>query len=138
MSERISWGFFIEADELLLHGRRPRSATCLGDAGERSQELAGGVRRVYQSKNKKGTYAEAAVDRNCEMPDTLEALQALERKVEWWWLSGALHAVAQVQAERPYGDARRFRELQAQARELDRRRVQIAVRIAEIEQNPLN
>ena len=71
---------------------------------------------------------------SCEMPDTLEALQALERKVEreWWWLIGALHAVAQVQAERPYGDAKRFRELQAQAREVDRRRVQIAVRIAEI------
>ena len=74
------------------------------------------------------------------MPDTLEALQALERKVEreWWWLSGALHAAAQLQAERPYGEARRFRELQAQARELDRRRVQIAVRIAEIEQDPFN
>jgi len=60
------------------------------------------------------------------MPDTLEELLALEREIdrEWWWLNGALHAVAQLQAED------RLREMQAQAREVDRRRTEISVRIA--------
>ena len=59
------------------------------------------------------------------MPDTLEELRALEREVEreWWWLNGALHAVAQVQAERQHGALENFRQMQAQAREVDRRRV---------------
>jgi hypothetical protein len=67
------------------------------------------------------------------MPDTREELLVLERDIEreWWWLNGALHAAAQVNAERPYGDPRHFREMQAQAREVDRRRVEIAMRIAE-------
>jgi hypothetical protein len=66
---------------------------------------------------------------------TLEELRALEREIEreWWWLNGALHAAAQVRAERPYADPKSFREMQAQAREVDKRRVQLAVRIAEIE-----
>ena len=70
------------------------------------------------------------------MPDTLEELRTLEREIEreWWWLHGALNAVAEVEAERPYGDVRRFREMQVQAREVGRRRVQIAVRIAEAEE----
>ena len=69
------------------------------------------------------------------MPDTLEELRALDRRIEreWWWLNGALHTAAQARAERAYGDLRIFREMQAQAREVDRLRVQIAVRIAEIE-----
>jgi hypothetical protein len=69
------------------------------------------------------------------MPDTLEALRALEREVEreWWWLHGALNAVAQAQAEQPVGGLSRFREMQAQAREVDRRRVQLAHRIAEMQ-----
>ena len=69
------------------------------------------------------------------MPDTLEELRTLERVVEreWWWLNGALHAVAEVHSERAHGDVRNFREMQAQAREVDRRRVEIAVRIAEME-----
>ena len=67
------------------------------------------------------------------MPDTLEELRALDRRIEreWWWLNGALHAAAQVRAERAYGDPA-FREMQAQAREVDRLRVQFAERIAEI------
>ena len=67
--------------------------------------------------------------------NTLEELRTLEREVErqWWWLNGALHAVAQGRAERPYADPKSFRELQAQVREVDRQRVQLAVRIAEIE-----
>ena len=78
---------------------------------------------------------EVPVETERNMPDTLEELRALEHQVEreWWWLNGALHAAAQVYAERPYGDPRRFREMQAQAREIDRRRVQIAVRIAEMD-----
>ena len=75
------------------------------------------------------------MDTERTMPVTLEELQALEREVEreWWWLNGALHAAAQVYAERPHGDANLFRQMQAQAREVDRRRVKIAVRIAELE-----
>ena len=52
------------------------------------------------------------------LPDTLGELLALERQVEreWWWLNGALHAVAQVQAEAAVGNLKCFREMQAQAR----------------------
>ena len=68
-------------------------------------------------------------------PKTIEELRELERDVEreWWWLHGALTAVAQVRAERWQGDPLRFREMQAQAQEVDRRRVEIAVRIAELQ-----
>jgi phage-related protein len=68
------------------------------------------------------------------MPNTLEELRALERAVEreWWWLNGALNAVAQVQADRHRGSWEGFRQMQAQVREVDRRRVQIAVQIAEL------
>jgi hypothetical protein len=45
------------------------------------------------------------VERQRQMADTLKELRALER--EWWWLHGALNAVAQVQA----GRARRPHEL---------------------------
>jgi hypothetical protein len=50
-----------------------------------------------------------------------------------WWLNGALHAVAQAQAERSVGKLQSFREMQAQVREVDRQRVEIALRIAELE-----
>jgi hypothetical protein len=71
------------------------------------------------------------------MPNTLDELRALERQVEreWWWLNGALHAVAQLQAERVSGSLVGFREMQEQARAIDSRRVQIAVRIAELERD---
>ena len=60
--------------------------------------------------------------------EELDKLRALEREAErdWWWLSGALHAVAQALS----GDATAFREMQEQARNEDRRRVEIAARIA--------
>ena len=69
------------------------------------------------------------------MADSLEELRTLERQVEreWWWLNGALHAVAEAQAERSTGKLQSFRAMQAQAREVDRRRVEIAVRLAEME-----
>jgi hypothetical protein len=66
------------------------------------------------------------------MPDTLEELRTLERDVEreWWWLHGALFAVAELQADREQGALANFRRMQAQARDVDHRRVQIAMRIA--------
>ena len=77
---------------------------------------------------------EVAVDTDRNMPSTIEELRALERAVEreWWWLHGALNAVAQVQAERSRGTLLSFREMQAQVRKVDRRRVHIAGRIAEL------
>jgi hypothetical protein len=58
----------------------------------------------------------------------LDKLRALEREIEreWWWLSGALHAVAQARC----GDASAFRDMQAKVLNVDRRRVRIATRIA--------
>lgn len=72
-----------------------------------------------------------------KMPDSLEELRALERQVEreWWWSHGALNAVAQMRAERTVGASMNFREMQEQSREIDRRRVEIAVRIAELQGN---
>jgi hypothetical protein len=69
------------------------------------------------------------------MPDTLEELRALERRIEreWWWLNGAIHASAQVRAECSTGNLNAFREMQAQVLEVDHLRVQIALRIAAIE-----
>ena len=69
------------------------------------------------------------------LPDSLEELLALDRQVEreWWWLNGALHAVAQVQTEAAVGNLKCFREMQMQGRTLDRRRVEIALRISGLE-----
>ena len=71
---------------------------------------------------------------DAELPACLDDLCALERTVEkeWWWLAGALHAVAEIRADFPNAPAGRFRELQAQKLNLDRRRVEIAARIASI------
>ena len=73
------------------------------------------------------------------LPDTLEELRALEREVEreWWWLNGPLNAVAKIQAERQRGSLEGFRQMQAQVREVYRRRVAIAVRIAEMDAQEL-
>ena len=69
------------------------------------------------------------------LPKTLEELRELERAAEreWWWLHGALHAVAQMRAERAAGVLTSYREMQEQARDVDRSRVEIAARIAELE-----
>jgi hypothetical protein len=69
-----------------------------------------------------------------ELPDRLEELLVLERQVEqdWWWINGALHAVAQLQAEGPGT----IRELDAQARNIDRMRVAIAARLADLTGGP--
>lgn len=68
------------------------------------------------------------------LPTCLDDLCALERAVEkeWWWLAGALYAVAEVSAEIPHAPVGRLRELQAQKLNLDRKRVEIAARIASI------
>jgi hypothetical protein len=78
---------------------------------------------------------EAAVEARTQLPNTLEELRELERQVEreWWWLHGALNAVAQMHAERATGTLGSFRDMHVQAREVDKCRVAIAVRIAEIE-----
>jgi hypothetical protein len=67
----------------------------------------------------------------------LKQLRALQGQAEreWWWLQGALNAVAQTRAERAGGSPVSFREMQEQAREVDWRRVQIAVRIAELQKD---
>ena len=61
-----------------------------------------------------------------QLPERLEDPFGLER--EWWWVNGALHAVAQLQAEGP----RTIRDLDAQARNVDRMRVAIAARLAQL------
>jgi len=98
--------------------------------------VADAINRVYEIGTKvEHASCEAVVNPGHRNLNTLEELRALEREIEreWWWLNGALHAAAQARAERPYADPRSFREMQAQVREVDKQRVQIAVRIAEIE-----
>jgi hypothetical protein len=65
-----------------------------------------------------------------QLPDRLEDLLRLERRLEqeWWWINGALHAVAQLHAEGPLA----IRELDAQARNIDRMRAAISVRLAHL------
>ena len=60
-------------------------------------------------------------------------LRAREAEVarEWQWLHDALNMVARVRAEN--GDASAFRLLQAQARRVGQRRIELSLRIAEIE-----
>jgi hypothetical protein len=62
--------------------------------------------------------------------DELDKLRELEREVEreWWWLNGALHAIAQVSS----GDAGTYLHMLTQKRAVDRKRVEIACRIAAI------
>jgi hypothetical protein len=77
-----------------------------------------------------------------QLPDGLDELLALERRIEreWWWINGALHAVAQLQAEGP----ETIRALDAQARNIDRMRVAISMRLAQlvssanVQRGPLN
>lgn len=62
--------------------------------------------------------------------DDLGKLQAVERDLEreWWWLSGALHAVAQISC----GDPHAYREMLSQKHAVDRKRIEIACRIAQL------
>ena len=81
-----------------------------------------------------GNIAEASMEGDAELPAGFDDLCALERAVEkeWWWLAGALRAVAEIRAEIPLTPIGRFRELQAQKLNLDRKRVEIAGRVAGI------
>jgi hypothetical protein len=49
------------------------------------------------------------------------------------WLNGALNALAQANAKGPVGRTRLLRDMHAQTRTVDQRRVQIARRIAELD-----
>jgi hypothetical protein len=65
--------------------------------------------------------------------ESLAELRAREAEVarEWRWLHDALNTVARVRAEN--GDASAFRLMQAQARRVGQRRIELSLRIAEIE-----
>ncbi len=67
------------------------------------------------------------------LPEQLEELLHLEHRLEreWWWINGALHAAAQLQSDGPRG----LRELRTQARTIDRMRVALSVRVAELNCN---
>ena len=65
--------------------------------------------------------------------ESLVELRAREEEVsrEWQWLRDALNTVARVRAEN--GDAAAFRPMQAQAMRVGQRRIELSLRIAEIE-----
>jgi hypothetical protein len=65
--------------------------------------------------------------------ESLAELRAREREVEreWHWLHDTLNEVARVRAEN--GDAAAFRLMQAQAMRVGQRRIDISMRIAEIQ-----
>lgn len=67
--------------------------------------------------------------------DEVEQLRALEHEVErqWWWLNGALHAVAQAHAE---GLPHAVRQISEQRRAVDRKRVEIACKLAALRMPP--
>ena len=77
-------------------------------------------------------FLEAAVETRGKMPAAREELLALEQQLEceWWWLHGALNVVAELQVGRPSADQTMLRNLQALARDIDRRRVALSVQIA--------
>jgi hypothetical protein len=62
---------------------------------------------------------------------TATLIQRRQVEREWWWLNGALHAAAEAQIGRSIGKQQSFRAMQAQAREFDRRRAELTVRIAQ-------
>ena len=63
----------------------------------------------------------------------LPELRAAEAEVarEWQWLVEALNEIARVRAEQ--GDAQAFRLMQAQAMVVGQRRIELSMRIAELE-----
>ena len=67
------------------------------------------------------------------MPRSLPELRAAEAEVarEWRWLHDALNEIARVRAEQ--GDAQAFRLMQAQAMAVGQRRIELSMRIAELE-----
>lgn len=67
------------------------------------------------------------------LPANAEALERLAKRLEreWWWINGALHALAQLAADGPRGAA----DLRAQARSIDAQRLAVSVRLAELSQS---
>jgi hypothetical protein len=67
------------------------------------------------------------------MAETLPELRAAEREVarEWQWLHETLNEIARVRAEQ--GDAEAFRRMQAQAMLVGQRRIELSMRIAQLE-----
>lgn len=70
--------------------------------------------------------------------DDLAELRARQQEIEreWRWLQDALNVVARARAE--HGDAAAFRLMQAQAMRVGQRRVELDVRIAELERSRLH
>jgi hypothetical protein len=68
-----------------------------------------------------------------QMTETLAELCAAEREVarEWQWLHDTLNEIARVRAEQ--GDAEAFRRMQAQAMVVGQRRIELSMRIAQLE-----
>jgi len=67
------------------------------------------------------------------MTQNLPELRAAEAEVvrEWHWLHDSLNEIARVRAEQ--GDAQAFRLMQAQAMVVGQRRIDLSMRIAELE-----
>jgi hypothetical protein len=67
------------------------------------------------------------------MPDTIAELRAREEEVarEWEWLNDAVNLVARARADRETDNA--FRLLQQQAIAVGQRRVELRLRMAELE-----
>jgi hypothetical protein len=67
------------------------------------------------------------------MAETLPELRAAESEVarEWQWLHETLNEIARVRAE--HGDAEAFRRMQAQAMVVGQRRIELSMRIAQLE-----
>ena len=103
-----------------------------GQAGVGPERLAGGVELLYQAWNKNGTFFGGGCGNTRQ--DACRARRIAgsrtAARVEWWWLHGALNAVAELQVGRPSADQTMLRNLQALARDIDRRRVALSVQIA--------
>jgi hypothetical protein len=65
------------------------------------------------------------------MPRSLPEAAEAEVAREWRWLHDALNEIARVRAEQ--GDAQAFRLMQAQAMAVGQRRIELSMRIAELE-----
>lgn len=67
------------------------------------------------------------------MPESIAELRAREEEIgrEWQWLHDALNAVARARAEQ--GDAAAFRLMQQQAMRVGQRRVELRMKLAELE-----
>jgi hypothetical protein len=67
------------------------------------------------------------------MPESIEELRAREQEIarEWQWLHDALNMVARSQAEP--GETQAFRLMQAQAMAVGQRRLEVSMRITELE-----